>query len=84
MREEKGKGWTSSKGQSPHLRRVDLRVSMKNYKHHTLLGTELKKINGVYQDPCAGDSGGPLMYEDTSSHRWTLIGQINVIALFIE
>ena len=84
MHKEKGKGWTASEGQSPNLRRVDLRVSMKNYKHFTLLGTETKQINGVYQDPCAGDSGGPLMYEDKSSQRWIVIGQINVITLFIE
>ena len=71
-------------GQNPLLKRVDLMVSRKNFQHTTIFGTETKQINGVYQDPCAGDSGGPLMYEDKSTHRWILIGQINVIALFIE
>ena len=71
--------------QSPVLRRVDLRVSMKKYKHFKMFGTELKKDkNGVFEDPCAGDSGGPLMYRDRSSHRWTLIGQIHRKALFNE
>ena len=71
-------------GQSPLLKKVDLMVSRKNFKINTILGTETKQINGVYQDPCAGDSGGPLMYEDKSSQRWSVIGQINIIALFIE
>ena len=60
-------------------------VSMRNFNRQTIIGTELRQnSNGDFEDPCAGDSGGPLMYEDTSSHRWTLIGLINVIALFIE
>ena len=79
-------GFSTSEGggQNPLLKRVDLMVSRKNFKINTILGTETKQINGVYQDPCAGDSGGPLMYEDKSSQRWSVIGQINIIALFIE
>ena len=26
------------------------------------------------QDPCAGDSGGPLMIQDKTTSRWTIIG----------
>ena len=73
MVEEEGQAWTAK--QSTKLKGVDLRVSMKTYKHFKMLGTETKEISGVYQDPCAGDSGGPLMYQDRSSGRWVLIGQ---------
>ena len=73
MIEEEGKA--STKQQSPMLKRVNLRVSMKSYKHFMMLGTETRQKNGEYQDPCAGDSGGPLMYQDRSSGRWMLIGQ---------
>ena len=73
MIEEEGQAWTAE--QSTKLKRVDLRVSMKTYKHFKMLGTETKEISRVYQDPCAGDSGGPLMYQDRSSGRWMLIGQ---------
>ena len=73
MVEKQGQAWTAE--QSKMLKRVDLRVSMKTYKHFKMLGTETRQKNGVYQDPCAGDSGGPLMYQDRSSGRWVLIGQ---------
>ena len=73
MIEEEGQAWTAE--QSTKLKRVDLRVSMKTYKHFKMLGTETRQKNGVYQDPCSGDSGGPLMYQDRSSGRWMLIGQ---------
>ena len=72
MIEEEGQAWT--KKQSTKLKRVNLRVSMKSYKHFMMLGTETRQKNGEYQDPCAGDSGGPLMYQDRSSGRWMLIG----------
>ena len=82
MIEEKGQSWT--KKQSTQLKRVNLRVSMKNFKHFKMFGTELKKgPDGVYQDPCAGDSGGPLMYQDKGSGRWMLIGQ-SERAMFIS
>ena len=78
MLEQEGQEWTSK--QSPVLKKVDLRVSTKNYKHLTILGTEVTKDkNGVFEDPCSGDSGGPLMYQDKSSLRWTLIGQIRPV-----
>merc|ERR1712179_16850 len=80
MIEQEGQEWTSK--QSPVLRRVDLRVSKKKYDHFKMFGTELRKDeNGVFEDPCAGDSGGPLMYKDRSSYRWTLIGTLHGAAL---
>eukprot|EP00091_Calanus_sinicus_P023412 TRINITY_DN7896_c0_g1_i1.p1 TRINITY_DN7896_c0_g1~~TRINITY_DN7896_c0_g1_i1.p1 ORF type:complete len:133 (-),score=4.40 TRINITY_DN7896_c0_g1_i1:89-487(-) len=50
------------KSQSPVLKSVTLTVAKKKYKHYKMFGTLLEKINGVYQDACSGDSGGPLMY----------------------
>ena len=46
-----------SRVQSPVLKEVNLTVSNKRYEHYKMLGTELKKINGLYQDACSGDSG---------------------------
>ena len=61
--------------QSPVLRKVNLKVSTKNYNHFKMFGTELSKDKtGMFQDACAGDSGGPLMYLEKSSQRWILIG----------
>ena len=82
MIEDKSQKWTAQ--QSSQLKRVNLRVSMKNFQHFMMLGTELKKgLDGEYQDPCAGDSGGPLMYQDKSSGRWILIGQNEAVHRWI-
>ena len=44
--------------QSPVLRKVDLFVSTKKYKHSQMFGTMLEKNSlGEYKDPCSGDSG---------------------------
>ena len=43
--------------QSPILRTVWLRVSPKKYHHFKMFGTVLSKKDGLYQDPCSGDSG---------------------------
>ena len=69
------------KRQSPMLKRVNLKVSTKSFKHTKMLGTLVEKKDGVYQDPCAGDSGGPLMYKDKNSGRWILIGQSRIVDL---
>ena len=61
--------------QSTFLKRVNLRVSNTTYKRYKMFGTELEKKNGVWQDPCSGDSGGPLMYQDPESDRWVIIGE---------
>ena len=42
---------------SHELKSVRLIVSEKTYRHYKMFGTELHKKNGVYQDPCSGDSG---------------------------
>ena len=56
-----GWGKTGRWHNSDVLKRVDLIVSRKRYKHEKILGTLLQKDfhNGalIYQDPCAGDSG---------------------------
>ena len=72
------------KRQSPMLKRVNLKVSTKSFKHTKMLGTLVEKKNGVYQDPCAGDSGGPLMYQDQSSRQWILIGQSETVHCIVE
>jgi len=62
--------------QSPFLRMVELSVSPKRYRHTKMFGTVLTKKEDEYQDPCSGDSGGPLMYLDSSSGRYVLIGTV--------
>ena len=40
--------------------------------------TEVEFKDGEYQDPCEGDSGGPLMYENPQSDgsaKWVIIGE---------
>jgi len=65
-----------SKSQSTFLRAVSLPVSSKKYKHFNFFGTKTVKIGGIYQDPCSGDSGGPLMYLDPSTQSYMLIGTV--------
>ena len=60
-----GWGKTGRWHNSDVLKRVDLIVSRKRYKHEKILGTLLQKDFGgsihndalIYQDPCSGDSG---------------------------
>merc|ERR1719369_1576264 len=40
------------------------------------LFTNVDIIDGVPQDPCPGDSGGPLLHQDPASKRWTIIGTV--------
>ena len=60
--------------QSPDLRKVNLVVSNYTYPQKKMFGTVLKQEGGVFKDPCAGDSGGPLMYQIPGSGRWVIIG----------
>ena len=39
------------------LKAVELTVDTKVFKHHKMFGTLVKQVNGVFRDPCAGDSG---------------------------
>ena len=71
--EVKKEEWTHL--QSPELKRVDLTVSTHKFKHYKMFGTLTEKKDGDYQDPCSGDSGGPLMYQMKNSRRWVIIGQ---------
>ena len=74
--EVKKEEWTHL--QSPELKRVDLTVSTHKFKHYKMFGTLTEKKDGDYQDPCSGDSGGPLMYKNQQSDgsaKWVIIGE---------
>ena len=73
VEEDRTQMWT--KAQSAMLKRVDLTVSTHKFKHYKMFGTLTEKKDGDYQDPCSGDSGGPLMYQMKNSRQWMIIGQ---------
>jgi len=74
-------GWgrtdSISTKQSKTLKYVWLKVNPRKYNHTFMFGTFLSKRDGVYQDPCSGDSGGPLMYLNENNSRFSLIGTVN-------
>ena len=43
--------------ESSVLRAVELKVANKRYKHYSMIGTLIQDDDGVYRDPCSGDSG---------------------------
>jgi len=59
---------------SPYLKYVYLKVNPRIYRHKKMFGTFLTKKNNQFQDPCSGDSGGPLMF--LSGNRYTIIGTV--------
>ena len=63
--------WT---GQGPDLlKRNDLMVQDEKEDQWLFAKVEFKR--GEYQQPCNGDSGGPLMYESQQSKKWEIIGE---------
>ena len=63
--------WT---GQNPNLmKRNDLMVQDEKEDQWLFAKVEFKR--GEYQQPCNGDSGGPLMFERQQSKKWAIIGE---------
>jgi len=70
-----------TKLQSKLLKRVNLQITGSTDDHPKMFGTKVEFKRGEYQDPCAGDGGGPLMDRlDTGGeekyNRWVLIGTL--------
>merc|ERR1719489_644738 len=70
--------WTNM--ESPLLKRINLRVSSTAYKHEKMMGTLVEgpaaSGKGEWQDPCAGDGGGPLMLPAEGTNQWVVIGTV--------
>ena len=62
------------------LKRVNLQITGSTDDHPKMFGTKVEFKRGEYQDPCAGDGGGPLMDKidqgtgEEKYIRWVLIG----------
>ena len=73
-----------TKLQSNLLKRVNLQITGSTDDHPKMFGTKVEFKRGEYQDPCAGDGGGPLMVRIDKTradrptiakyNRWVLIG----------
>jgi len=72
-------GWGKTHLQSDfpeELRKVMLDVIPYTPGGNYLYTKVEKNANGEYMDPCGGDSGGPLMYHNLTTNKWTLIGTL--------
>ena len=68
--------------QSEDLRHVQLTVSATNFKNINMFGTELhNNSKGEVMDPCSGDSGGPLIYQESKSGKFVIIGKICILLI---
>ena len=70
-------GWGLTYGgslkQSDKLKHLQLNMARVEGNY---LYTDVNVIDGVPQDPCDGDSGGPLMDWSPDTKRWTVIGTL--------
>jgi len=65
-----------SESQSRYLKSVELTVSPIKFRNELMFGTNLEMKHGVFQDPCSGDSGGPLMFYNETTSKYVLIGTL--------
>jgi len=73
-----GWGRTYYNTRSRFLKHVELTVAgWSSYIYgNNFFETRVEVIDSVPQDPCSGDSGGPLIHQDPTSMRWTIIGTL--------
>jgi len=61
-------------GQHPTLKQFDPPAVYVDNGSGNFIYTLAQNISGQIHDICGGDSGGPLMYQDQESKKWTIIG----------
>jgi len=73
-----GWGMTLHSDASDVLKKVDLKVVQPPItSNQNWLYTELINDQNKLVDPCAGDSGGPLMSYNNARQKWTVIGTVS-------
>merc|ERR1719290_741187 len=74
-------GWGEfgpNSGQHPTLKQLDPpAVYILDYDYPRFIHTSDNNISGQKEKACKGDSGGPLMYQDQETKKWTLIGTLS-------